>query len=540
MENNESNLRMPSTKWEVPLVVSATLVGFVLRLYHLGDAPLQSLEIYTWDFSHQSVRFIFERLAYIETNPPLYYLLMKLVMKLGESEFVLRLPSVLAGTLAIPLVYVLGRFGGASSGGAIGAALLALSALNITYSRQARTYALAQDFCLLAAIAVVIIISASARRGPGRPESNRRAIVGWTGFTFASITGFYLHYTFVVEIVALECAILVAWLAKAQSDRQFLLRWVFSSLIMLVGMAWGLALARSQAYSGGIGWMQVPSLLDAADLLVRTNGYTAFYRLQPWPSLLLLAVACTGLATGWRRSAAILVAGSLFVLFPLILFVISQTRPMFIERVLVPPSFSVCLLAGSGAVFLVQKFTQYRESLPGPGIFGLRLFWTRRIWGVVAVAMMLAPAAVSARNSLRDAAVLEPYDKATDYVAAAIEPGDAAAGTDGVIYYRRRLGVEFPYFKIIDGDRAESEVTYGSPAVHVDEVTKLAPSDRYIYVVLREKLPPSQLIRDRLGQKAPLASFGDLGIYRVQGACAGPAPCLDGVREETQSCTDRP
>jgi hypothetical protein len=42
----------------------------------------------------------------IVTNPPLYYPLINLVMRVGESEFLLRLPSVIAGTMAIPLIYV--------------------------------------------------------------------------------------------------------------------------------------------------------------------------------------------------------------------------------------------------------------------------------------------------------------------------------------------------------------------------------------------------------------------------------------------------
>ena len=47
-----------SSHWEVVVVGAATLTGLILRLYRITAAPLSSQEIYTWDFSHQTVRFI--------------------------------------------------------------------------------------------------------------------------------------------------------------------------------------------------------------------------------------------------------------------------------------------------------------------------------------------------------------------------------------------------------------------------------------------------------------------------------------------------
>ena len=58
--------------WEVGIVVAATTGGLVLRLYGLGARPLFGPEVYTWDFAHQTVPFIFGRLSEIETNPSFY------------------------------------------------------------------------------------------------------------------------------------------------------------------------------------------------------------------------------------------------------------------------------------------------------------------------------------------------------------------------------------------------------------------------------------------------------------------------------------
>ena len=182
-----------SLAWEVAIVGVATLVGLVLRLYRLGAAPLSSQEIYTWDFAHQSVPFIVGRLSHIETNPPLYYLMMKLVMTIGETEFLLRLPSLIAGTLAIPLVYILGRLGGAPRSGVIGAGLVSLSAVAITYSREARGYAFVQDACLLAAIGAVIVINYYTVKGSAAPD--RRDGRSWDGHCSRSLRSLDFIYT---------------------------------------------------------------------------------------------------------------------------------------------------------------------------------------------------------------------------------------------------------------------------------------------------------------------------------------------------------
>ena len=540
MRNMWPNHQRIRPSWEIGCVALATAAGLVLRLYGLGDAPLSALEVYTWDFSHQTVPFIFETLAHIETNPPLYYLIIKLVTTLNDSEFILRLPSALAGTLAIALTYLLGRLGGVRLSGLIGAGLVALGGLDIYYSQLARAYALAEVACLLASIGIVIIIGDFADRT--RSQAIRREAVGWVLFTSASIVGFYLHYTFAIAILVLECAIAIAWAAGRRFDRTFLLRWSFSSLGLVLGMSWGLALAVGQAHSDNIGWIQVPSLRDAAHVLALVDGYTRFYRFQPWPNLLLMVVACVGLVAGWKRSAAIFVSGLLFALFPLLLFLISQYRPVFIERVLFPSSFAACILVGHGCVFFLQKLNQYgeRASRRGISIFG-RPTMKRSIAGVVVVALFF-PALVSVKN--RGAPTGEPYDSVAEYLAAAVRPGDAAAGTDGVIYYRQKIGGTFPYFKISEGNAAEAQITYGAPVVHTDEVRRLADIHNYIYLVLRESIgllvdgraySYSTYIRNKLGHaEPPIASFGTLGVYRLSGVCPASAPCLEGAQDRTR------
>jgi hypothetical protein len=539
-----------STAWQIAAVGAATVVGLGVRLYRLAAAPLSSPEIYTWDFAHQTVPFILGQLSHIETNPPFYYLLIKLVMQIGETEFFLRLPSVVAGTMAIPLVYVLGRLGGASKSGVIGAGLLSLSAIAITYSRQARAYALLQDTCLLAAIGAVIIINHYTGRGPQPFRTERRELLGWTLFTLASIMGFYLHYTFTIEIFVLECAIVAAigtgWLGgKVRIDGPLALKWLASSVVIVLGIAWGVGLARSLAQSDNIAWMQVPSLHEAIRLFMRVDGYSAVARFQPLPNLLLIGLAVVGLVVGWKRSAAVLVCGMLFALFPLVLFVVSQHRPVFIERSLVAPSFAVCLLAGYGTLFVVRKMSEiasdlFRRRVPGSEIAPV----VSTIIASAAVVGLFGLAMISAAISAKGRPTEEPYDKVVEYLASVMKPGDAAAGTDGVIYYRQQTKAGFPYFKLVEGDAAIARVTYGSPTVRTEEVPKLAHAGHLVYLVLRESVElvvRGQLhasyaiyVLDKLGHRnPPVASFGALGVYRLPGGCTDSGPCLEAAQNES-------
>jgi hypothetical protein len=236
----------------------------------------------------------------------------------------------------------------------------------------------------------------------------------------------------------------------------------------------------------------------------------------------------------------------LFALFPLVLFVVSQSRPVFIERSLVAPSFAVCLLAGYGTLFLVRKLSELGNALFRRHAFGLgNAPFLSAIIASAAVVVLFGPSIISAANSARGGPVSEPYDKVTEYLASVMKPGDAAVGTDGVIYYRQQTKVDFPYFKLVEGHTAEDQVTYGSPTVHLEGVPKLAGVDHSVYLVLREStglvvsgqvyLSAAAYVLDKLGHRdPPVASFATLSVYWLPGKCTGVAPCLEAAQKESR------
>lgn len=90
-------------------------------------------------------------IGHAEWIPPLYYLLLRLWIKLwGESNSVFRALSLIAGMLTICAVFLLGRAIWNEKVGLAAASILAILPIHIQYSQEVRAYALAVLFATLA------------------------------------------------------------------------------------------------------------------------------------------------------------------------------------------------------------------------------------------------------------------------------------------------------------------------------------------------------------------------------------------------------
>ena len=98
----------PPAVSEVTGLLFITLVGAILRLYRLSAQSIWFDEASSIAGARGGFVQILQSVAGQEGCPPLYFLLLRLVTALGDSEFVVRLLSVLAGVAAIPLIYPTG------------------------------------------------------------------------------------------------------------------------------------------------------------------------------------------------------------------------------------------------------------------------------------------------------------------------------------------------------------------------------------------------------------------------------------------------
>ena len=122
-----------------------TLLGAATRITNLGFDSLWFDEVLTLNTAVQGITAANE----VRDHPPLLYWLTSLSIHIFSThEVALRLPSLLAGILTIPLLINFGKTTGLPSAGLWAGFLLAISPFHVRYAQEARHYVLLL-FCAL-------------------------------------------------------------------------------------------------------------------------------------------------------------------------------------------------------------------------------------------------------------------------------------------------------------------------------------------------------------------------------------------------------
>ncbi|GMW02837.1 MAG: hypothetical protein AMXMBFR84_39730 [Candidatus Hydrogenedentota bacterium] len=171
----------------LPLVFTAAAA--VVRFYALGRQSLWFDEIATWHTgAYSSLRDVVFADRSWNLYPPGYGVFTHYVMAVGGiSEWMLRFPSAVAGTLSVPLLYLVALRAGNRRVAAISAGLLAFLLFPIYYSQEARPYALLQCLVLICVLAWTYVIEAWDARRPA-------PVWGLAVYAIAAIGCCYLHY----------------------------------------------------------------------------------------------------------------------------------------------------------------------------------------------------------------------------------------------------------------------------------------------------------------------------------------------------------
>jgi uncharacterized membrane protein len=133
------------------LLGAIVLGGSALRFYGLDAQSLWNDELSSWRQSHQeTISAVIEHGVRPTPYPPAYPILLYFVEKhVGESETALRIPSAVAGVLAILATFFLARQLYSAREGVFAAALMAFSYQPVYYSQEARAYSLLLLFSIL-------------------------------------------------------------------------------------------------------------------------------------------------------------------------------------------------------------------------------------------------------------------------------------------------------------------------------------------------------------------------------------------------------
>jgi mannosyltransferase len=242
-------------------VILIVVIAAVLRLHGLGAQSVWLDEAVSWYQAKDSFVELLRRTA--EDNyPPLHNLSLFMTIKLlGDSEWSLRLPSVIFAVLNITAVYWLATMTLGRTAGLIGAFLLALSPFHITYSQEARMYSLlALTATLYAASCFYYLRAPSLLRG------------AWVSLTGVMLL--YSHPYGTLNWIAIATGIIIFAVPFASMPLGTMRLWLASNLIAAVGFApWAAILAhRAQVFVAAGTWIPPPTPALVGSIMLALVG----------------------------------------------------------------------------------------------------------------------------------------------------------------------------------------------------------------------------------------------------------------------------
>lgn len=183
------------------LAIVATVIGLFLRVWNLpGLGDFDFDEVASVWYARLDTPEVFRaiRNAPFE-HPPLYYVTLHFWNQVfGESEPLVRLLSLPAGVLVIPVTYAIGARLFDRRAAALASLIVAASPTLIFYSREARMYIFATLFGLLS---VYLLLRAFHGGGP----------LPWAGYVLVSAVGPFLDYTALLGVLAGDVYLISNW-----------------------------------------------------------------------------------------------------------------------------------------------------------------------------------------------------------------------------------------------------------------------------------------------------------------------------------------
>ncbi len=407
-QQSKSASWLTTGRW--PVLASAAL-ALGLRLVNLGGRPLWYDEAFAVLYAEKP----FEAMAYgtltqvggaaADVHPLFFYSILHAWMGIvGQSPLAVRVLSALLGTATVIVAYLLARRLFDQRTGLAAAVIIAVAPFPIYYSQEARMYALLG----LAAIAAVYFFVRAWVDGQWRD---------WIAFGSFGALALYAHNLGFAFIAGLDLWIAWTWLRPALarllsrpegfqkpfgSDWVHLRPVVLSHLLLIGLFAPWLAIVPSQF--GKIQqsyWVPQPGLAQIVQTILIFHFAYDNQSLPSWLlppalffSLMIMAVVALELARAKRQTsnlqspisnpllptpplwAALPYSLLLFLTLtpPILIFIVSQFRPVFVIRALLPSALAYyVLVAGVLVAGAVPKPVKWGLLLPSAALIALSL-----------------------------------------------------------------------------------------------------------------------------------------------------------------------
>lgn len=398
--------RLPLPADRTPIIL-LLLLAFWLRIYRLGDKAVWWDEGWSvWVARHDLIGIL--QKTGTDVHPPFYFTLLHLWRGFsGDGEFGLRFLSALLGTLAIPVIFLLGKRIGGRQVGLLAAIVLTVSRFNVAWSQEIRMYALASLLALLGVWAAIQVWE-------------RGRWYDYAGYVLCIAAGLYSLYLFFPIPLAINAGWL--WLAwQTRERKREWRRWLAAQLAVLALLApWlGYALRGFLTTSSATPiapweFLKIYWTVLTVGIPLNVNVFAPY----SVPVLVLFGLGVAALIIAARhsyrqaRDLTILLTGLLMpvaIVYYIAMPKVGTYAPPFDPRYLVIFSGYFAILLAWGIVALGRQFFPPR--------------W--RTFGLLLVTIPLYAAMIGLRDYHPGRVLLDDYKSLARTLAGREQPGDA-------------------------------------------------------------------------------------------------------------------
>lgn len=388
------------SRWSICLLLAGiTVLALGLRIHLLGHNSLWLDEGVSAGAVQLPWSDFFRLLWRREGNMALYYLVLRGWIHVGDSEFAIRLLSVIAGVVSIPAVYVLGKRLFGAQTGFFAALLLTLNAFHVRHSQEARGYSLLILLLILSSYFFV-----TALEGFNAKDCKR--------YVAASVIAFYTHFYAILVIAAQFLSLLLRQrdaMPKAQLKR--------SACYIIALSAPGILYLLLKRH-GHLEWVPPTTFQWLYHSLMLFTGQQGI-----WLVLTYCAISAFAFSHSPFKNWNKLFAASWLLLPIVTLLTVSLLKPLFVPRYIAMCLPALALLAAAGL----------RELRP--------------VWRACGLALLVLLSCLGLRNYYRDfPGENSEWKTLTEFVVS-----NAAAG-DQVIFDN---GLARPLFEYYRGNQTQ-------------------------------------------------------------------------------------
>lgn len=408
----------PST-WTIGLALhyltlgAIIVAGSVIRLTGLDRQSLWFDEIDVVVRAQRPLGDVLSTFTASGENGPVYNLFLWAWIRIaGISEIAVRFPSAVAGAIAIPLIYLLGKRLAGRTAGLVAAGLLAMNPYHVWYSQEAKMYAFVVVLAILSSLLLIEGLT-------------RNSWTTWIAYIVITSLMFYTHVTTILVFVAQVLFVIATIKSWPGRERRWLISVGALTLPYLPIAVWAWTVVGGNART----WQPDVSLWEAVRIIgVKFAVNRSEIDIENRAALLMLALGLCGAGAllyrkRWRESGVMLFA---LTLVPVLgIYIVSLRNSVFSDRYVIVALPAYLILAAAGVVVI----------------------WRQRwLWpvGVVALVMLTSYSWATLQDvNLSEQAQKEDWRSAYALVADQAQSGDVIMTHPGYIlttyqYYSQR------------------------------------------------------------------------------------------------------